>query len=67
MDYHLDPLPEISNDTWNIFQKRDILLIHLNVNDLLSLIDEICYIAKLMNATITGLSETKLNSFEQRT
>ena len=34
--------------------------IHLNINSILPKIDEICYIAKLTNATVIGLSETKL-------
>ena len=34
--------------------------IHLNTNSLLFKIDEICHIAKLTNATVIGLSETKL-------
>ena len=36
--------------------------IHLNINSLLSIIDKICYIAKLTNATVVGLSETKLQN-----
>ena len=62
MDYQLDPLSIVSNDAWNIFQKRGMQLIHLNINSILSKIDEICYIAKLTNATAIGLSETKLDN-----
>ena len=62
MDYQLDSLSEVSNDAYNIFQKRGMLFIHLNINSLLSKIDEICYIAKLTNATVIGLSETKLDN-----
>ena len=41
-------------------------VIHLNIKSLLSKIDEICYIAKLTNATAIGLSKMKLdNSFQQ--
>ena len=37
--------------------------IHLNINNsVLSKIDEIRYIAKLANATVIGLSETKLEN-----
>ena len=36
--------------------------IHLNLSSLLSKIDEIPYITKLTNATIIGISETKLDS-----
>ena len=35
--------------------------IHLNINSFLPKIDEIRYIAELKNATVIGLSETKLD------
>ena len=62
MDYQLDPLSVVSNDAWNIFQKRAMYFIHLNINSILPKIDEIPYIAKLANATVIGLSETKLDN-----
>ena len=37
-------------------------LIHLNVNSLLSKIDGLGSIGKLTNATVIGLSETKLHN-----
>ena len=55
MDYQLDPLSVVSNDAWNIFQKRGMHFIHLNINSILPKIDEIRYIAKLTNATVIGL------------
>ena len=36
--------------------------IHLNINSLLSKIDEIRCIAKLTNATVIGLSKTKVTT-----
>ena len=42
-----------------MFQKRGMRLIYLNINSLLPKIDEISYIAKLTNATVVGLIETK--------
>ena len=62
MDYQLDSLFEISNDVLIIFQKLSSNFIHLNVNSLLSKKDETRYIAKLTNATVIGLSESKLNN-----
>ena len=62
MDYQFDPLSVVSNYAWNIFQKRGMHFIHLNINSILPKIDEICYIAKLTNATVIGLSETKLDN-----
>ena len=62
MDYQLDPLSVVSNYAWNIFQKRGTHFIHLNINSILPKIDEIHYIAKLTNATVLGLSETKFDN-----
>ena len=62
MDYQLDPLSLVSNDAWNIFQKRGMHFIHLNMNSILPKSDEIRCIAKLTNATDIGLSETKLGN-----
>ena len=62
MDYQLEPLSVVSNDPWKIFQKRGINFIHLNINSILSRIDEIPDIAKVANATVIGLSETKLDN-----
>ena len=52
---------ETYNDKLNIFEKRDIYFIYLNVNGLLYKMDEISYIVKLTNASKIGLSETKLD------
>ena len=38
--YQLDPLSIVSNDAWNIFQKRGTHFIHLTINSLLLKIDE---------------------------
>ena len=62
IDYELDLLSVVSNDAWNIFKKRGMHFIHLNVNSILPKIDEIRYIAKLINATVIGLSETNLTT-----
>ena len=62
MDYQLNPLSLVSNDAWNIFQKRGLHFILLNINSILPNIDEICYIAKLINVAVIGLSETKLEN-----
>ena len=62
MDYQLDPLFVVSNDAWNIFQKRGMHFIHLNISSILPKIDKIRYTAKLTNATVIGLSETKLDN-----
>ena len=62
VDYQLDPLYVASNDAWNIFQKRGLHFIHLNIISILPKIDEIRYITKQTNATVIGLRETKLDN-----
>ena len=62
MDYQLHLLSVVGSDAWNMFQKRGMHFIHLNINSLLPKIDEIRYVAKLTNATVIGLSETKLDN-----
>ena len=47
---------------WNIFKKQGLHILHLNVNSLLPKIDEIRFIPKQTNASIIGISESKLDS-----
>ena len=51
----------MSRNEWNVFKKRGIYFIHININNLLQKIDEVCYISNMANAFITGISETKLD------
>ena len=53
---------ENENFKWSIFSKKDFYILHLNVNSLLPKIDEILIIAKQSNASIVGISESKLGS-----
>ena len=62
MNYQLDLLSVVINDAWNIFKKRGMHFIHLNINSILPKTDEMRYTAKLTNATVIGLSETKLDN-----
>ena len=62
IDYQLDLLSVASSDAWNKFENRVMHFIHLNINSILPKTDEICYIAKLTNATVIGLRETKLDN-----
>lgn len=52
--------------TWQFqvedFQKEGITYFYLNVNSLLSKIDEIPFIVKQLNTFIIGISEFKLDS-----
>ena len=43
MNYLLDYMSEMYKDAWNIFQKRDMLFIHLTVDCVLAKINEIRY------------------------
>ena len=62
IDYQLYCLPDISNDASNMFRKGGMYIIHVNMNSLLSKIDEIRYVTKLISATVIGLSKTKLDN-----
>ena len=50
------------NDKWEIFQKKGLHFLHLNVNSLLPKIEEIRFIAQKTRASIIGITETKLDS-----
>ena len=48
-------------DKWLPFKKRGLHFIHLNINSLLSKIDELREIAKASRAAVIGISESKLD------
>ena len=54
--YKTDPVAE-----WKAFNKRGLHLIHLNINSLLSKIDELREIARKTRATVVGITESKLD------
>ena len=61
-DISLNPGPTtLKNYSRDIFKKRGLHIIHLNINSLLPKIDEIRHIAKSSNLSVIGLSETKLD------
>ena len=66
-DISLNPCPvhqgtlQCSNE-WNVFNNRGFHFIHLNINSLLSKIEELRFIAKSTNAAVIGISESKLDA-----
>ena len=50
-----------STDNWKVFSKRGLHLIHLNINSILSKIDELRVIAKKSRASVIGITESKLD------
>ena len=48
-------------DEWNIFKHRRLRFLHLSINSLLPKIGELRHIAKLTNAAVIGISESKLD------
>ena len=42
---------------WDVFKKRAIHFIHVNINTLLPKIDDLCYITNITNVSIIGISE----------
>ena len=52
---------EHDDSQWNIFKKKGLHILHLNVSGLLPEIDEIHFIAKQSKVSIIGISESKLD------
>ena len=50
-----------STDNREVFNKRGLHLIHLNINSILSKIDELRAIAKKSRASVIGITESKLD------
>ena len=51
-----------NNSKWIFFKKKGLHILHLNINSLLSKINEICFIEKQSNVCIIGISESKPDS-----
>ena len=49
------------NSKWNIFKTKGLYIVHWNINSLLPKINEIRFIAKQSNASIIGISKSKLD------
>ena len=58
---HFHNLQPLNHDKWNIFKHRGLHFLHLNINSLLPKIDELRHIARLTNAAVIGISESKLD------
>ena len=58
--HNLQPLDQ---NEWNIFKHRGLHFLHLNINSLLPKIDELRHIARLTNAVVIGIAESKLDDF----
>ena len=48
-------------DNWNVFNKRGLHFIHLNINSVLSKIDELRIIANKSKDSVIGITESKLD------
>ena len=65
-DISLNPGPinvsqQHNYDQWAVFKKRGLHFVHININSLLPKIDDLRYIAKLSEAAVIGISESKLD------
>ena len=65
-DISFNPGPPHNNqlqpqNEWSFFNSRGLHFIHLNINSLLPKIDELRNIAKLSNAAVIGIGESKLD------
>ena len=54
-------LQSLNHDEWNISKHTGLHFLHLNINSLLPKIDELRHIARLTNAAVIGISESKLD------
>ena len=52
---------QYNNNQWTVFKKRGPHFGHININSPLPKIDELEYIAKLSEAAVIGISESKLD------
>ena len=52
---------QIDSLSWNVFDKKGLHFLYINVNSLLLKIEEIRFIAKKSEATVIRISETKLD------
>ena len=59
-DFSINEL-NINQDIWSPFRKRGLHFLHININSILPKIDEVRQIAKLSDASIIGISESKLD------
>ena len=53
---------QIKDHKFEVFTRKGLPFIHLNINSLLPKIDELRYITKNANAAVIGISETKLDN-----
>ena len=64
-DISLNPGPNRTNhqltEDLKVFKNRGLHFIHLNINSLLSKIDELREIVKASNVTVLGITESKLD------
>ena len=51
-----------NNEQWTVFKKRGLYFVHININSLLTKIDdELQYITTLSEAAVIGISQSKLD------
>ena len=64
-DISLNPGPPHNSQTdglsWNVFDKKGLHFLHINVNSLLPKIQEIRFIVKKSKPIVIGITETKLD------
>ena len=51
----------MNQNIWAPFRKRGLHFLHININSILPKIEELRNISKLSNASIIGISESKLD------
>ena len=65
-DINLNPGPingsqQYNNDQWAVFKKIGLHFVHISINHLLAKVDDLLYIAKLSEAAVVGILESRLD------
>ena len=60
-DFDKSSYTDSYTDNWKVFNKRGLHFIHLNINSVLSKIDELRIIANKSKASVIGITESKLD------
>ena len=61
-DVELNPGPSQNSTLYNPFKTKGLHFVHLNINSIFQKIDELRAISKNSNATVIGVTESKLDS-----
>lgn len=59
--HNLNVIENVNSNDWNLFKKRGLHLIQTKINSHLPKIDEVCYIAEVIKASMIGIYGAKMD------